>query len=332
MAKVSVKPYLSPTLVLLAFDWPDGSQRKDFLGFAIRREPGFDGKPFSFLPNRLTFDGPVPSGEDVPSDKAPIQKFMWWDARIDVGGQRNFTYTVIPVTGADLSQVTDAAASVPVVCPSHIQDGIGTWFNRAVVSSQAFTKLLTSLGVSKPADVTPEKNLKLRTWLANGMETVVPQFIANSDSVAGAIYHLTDGLWIIPEMQESPAGKVDIVYDSHLLRDPITKEMKPSPNQTAVDTLTPRVTFHPRDKTQIMHNKFLAAPADEAASRVLAGSANFTTEGLTSQANLLHTFENAPELAQAYFTRQTFLRNNPSLTDTRAQAAGARLGQLVRHK
>jgi len=35
MTKVRIRSYLSPTLVLLAFDWPDGAFREDFLGFAI---------------------------------------------------------------------------------------------------------------------------------------------------------------------------------------------------------------------------------------------------------------------------------------------------------
>ncbi len=38
---VSVRSYLSPTLVLLAFDWPGAQARTDFLGFAIARTPGF---------------------------------------------------------------------------------------------------------------------------------------------------------------------------------------------------------------------------------------------------------------------------------------------------
>ena len=34
---VHIKSYCSPTLVLLAYDWPEGRQREDFLGFAIER-------------------------------------------------------------------------------------------------------------------------------------------------------------------------------------------------------------------------------------------------------------------------------------------------------
>src|SRR5438477_12984487 len=104
MSKVEAKAYLSPSLVLLAMDWQDGENRNDFLGFAISRSPGFKdlatGKrnPSDWLPNRLTFNGPPPAGQPDPaSDIAPIQKFMWWDARLDgsKAGDK-LTYTILP--------------------------------------------------------------------------------------------------------------------------------------------------------------------------------------------------------------------------------------------
>ena len=76
---------------------------------------------------------------------------------------------------------------------------VGTWFNRAVVSSQAFTHLCEQLKVRSKADLTEDKERKLRTWLANGMETVVPDFLAKSGEVSGAIYHLEDRFWVIGE-------------------------------------------------------------------------------------------------------------------------------------
>jgi hypothetical protein len=41
MGRVALRSYLSPTLVLLAFDWPEGGNHPDFVGFCIRRSCGF---------------------------------------------------------------------------------------------------------------------------------------------------------------------------------------------------------------------------------------------------------------------------------------------------
>jgi hypothetical protein len=94
------KSYVSPTLVLLAYDWAPGSGRNDFLGFAIQRTPGFDGAVSSWLPNRIGFNGPKPDQSDFPSNEAPIQKFYWWDARITTLDRgTSFSYKIVPVAG-----------------------------------------------------------------------------------------------------------------------------------------------------------------------------------------------------------------------------------------
>jgi len=97
---VQVKAYASPTLVLLAFNWDAGKDFDDFLGFAIKRSPGFRGnKAPTWLPNRLGFQGGNLQG-DFPSNEAPIQKFMWWDARIDDKTRgKSITYNVTPIRG-----------------------------------------------------------------------------------------------------------------------------------------------------------------------------------------------------------------------------------------
>lgn len=53
-------------------------------------------------------------------------------------------------------------------------------------------------------------------------------------------------------------------------------------------------------------------------ARVTMGSANYTTEGLTSQANLVHTFESA-DLAALYLQRYALLKDNPTLATTAAE-------------
>lgn len=333
---VRVRSYLSPTLVLLAFDWPDAQSRADFLGFAIRRTPGFrsaDGgrrASASWLPNRLTFDGPAADTQgDAPTDQAPIQKFMWWDARIDPQDRgAAFRYDVYPVVGTpERLQLLDAQAGVcRIVLPAHIEDGIGTWFNRAVVSSQAFARQVAALGLAPDEAPSDAQALKLRTWLANDMEQVFAEMLDPASRAASAVYHLTDTLWALPAFEAfgraHGEASLAIVYDAHVTSRK-GKPPLPSPNQPAVDALQGLATLAPRDRTHIMHDKFIVTNtgAGVAPARVLTGSANFTTEGLTEQANVLHAFD-SPELAALYEERARALAANPSIAETARLSSG----------
>ncbi|TDY20348.1 phospholipase D-like protein [Paraburkholderia sp. BL6665CI2N2] len=328
---VSVRSYLSPTLVLLAFDWPEGGTREDFLGFAIKRTPGFlsaDGherEASSWLPNRLTFKGAVPDTQkDAPTNEAPIQKFMWWDARIDEADrEKSFTYLVYPVVGTpEAPQLLDAQkGECKLTLPAHTEANIGSWFNRAVVSSQAFARKVAALHLAPNAAPSPEQALRLRTWLANDLQEVFALTLGHAHRAASAVYHLTDPLWAIPAFEAfgKKQGKASlaIVYDSHKVSQK-GKPPAPSPNQPAVDQLADVATFAPRDKTHIMHDKFIVVDngnGEASPARVLTGSANFTTEGITEQANVLHLFD-SPELAALYSERAKALAGNPSIAAT----------------
>lgn len=333
---VAVRAYAAPTLVLLAMDWPKGANRTDFLGFAIRRTPGFRDpatrvqNASDWLPNRLTFSGPVPNGKrDEPSNKAPIQKFLWWDARFGPELEEQVSYEVTPVTGRPGALVLEhgEAASVTVKLPPHVVDGVGTWFNRAVLSSQAFSRKVRALGVPPGQPIPADKALELRKWLGAGLEDVIPEFLSASKSAAAAIYHLTDQQWVIPAWRDfaSRGGDAAIVYDS---KDdvplPAAPGTKLGQNQAARLELEPLgLQFYPRNKTAIMHNKFIVAASTRSTppERLLCGSANFTTGGLTTQANLLHTFE-SPQLALRYDERANLLHENPTKGATQAANDG----------
>jgi len=324
MTAIVARAYLSPSLVLLAMDWADGGERKDFLGFAVRRTPGFADLKTGrlgqedWLPNRIGFHGPAPAGQpDPPTNTAPIQKFMWWDAHLEgVTPDTPLTYEIFPVCGdaSDPKVLQADGARVEVQLPRHVEHNIGTWFNRAVMSSQAFSRMADALGIDLHTKPTDEQALKLRSWLANGMEKPVPDFIAGAgNAVVGAIYHLTDALWIIPALAKAQREKdVELVYDGKTKGD---GEGNGNPNAGAIEALE-SVTFDKRDKTNIMHNKFLVGGNNLTRGSgepvaLTCGSANYTTEGLTSQANLIHTFA-SPELASLYLERFQLLRTNPT--------------------
>src|SRR5947209_5783708 len=134
MPIVRVRAYGAPTMLLLAFDWDEAPQHPDFLGFAITRIGSITGP--QVLRNRLSFDGPVPDPPgEMPSTAAPIQKFMWWDAGVRSSNQESLTYRVVPVLGTPgaLTLLEHKAGTCKITLPGHVEGGVGTWFNRAVV-------------------------------------------------------------------------------------------------------------------------------------------------------------------------------------------------------
>ena len=82
---VKARAYTSPTLVLLAMDWPHGAAFVDFLGFAILRSPGFHpGEKDAFLFNKISFSAPTPNSQPVPVVKLNpcvpmVQSAEHWD-------------------------------------------------------------------------------------------------------------------------------------------------------------------------------------------------------------------------------------------------------------
>ena len=128
--KASKIAYKSPTLVLLTFDWPSGSTRDDFLGFAIERTPGPGRTASSWLPNRTAFGGPV-AAPDPDSCHAPIRKSPWWDSRIeDTNRGTELSYRVVPMHCRSLRPLSSTLSSILVIwclvasC-GNTQDGSG---------------------------------------------------------------------------------------------------------------------------------------------------------------------------------------------------------------
>ena len=315
MARVAIKAYASPSCVLLCFDWPDGTDHSDFLGFAIKRDPGYgrDGRP-QFLFNKLDF---VPLANDAKpkgSDKAPIQKFNWWDGGIDPKDRgRTFTYTVTPVrgTGADDLTLLDAmSGDLRVTVPEVLNGKIATYFNRAVVSSQSFGKLVK-------AGASLEKQMD---WLANGLQEAVPEILSEGEGFDCAIYHLTDQRWILPAFATFK-GHGSIVYfdkkDDHASE----SGLKHLPEN-------PKIARHARTKIRsLMHDKFVVSYKGGREQAVLMGSTNFTPEAQTSQANLLHIIH-SPQLADLYSARANLLASDPSTADTAKHAGWAEVADV----
>ena len=124
-----------------------------------------------------------------------------------------------------------------------------------------------------------------------------------------AIYHLSDEQWVVPAL-ETFDGPASLVYHS-----------KDESSDAADDKLGQHANlqFIPRTRGNLMHNKFLVRRENGESTSVLTGSANFTTKGLTSQANLLHTWQ-SKGLADVFQTRFELLSTDPMPKVSKAQA------------
>lgn len=295
MASVTVKFYSSPTCILLAFDWEDGPRHPDFIGFAIRRDPGYskDKKP-QFLFNKLDFVPITEESKPKTSDQAPIQKFNWWDSGFKTEDRgKTFQYDVIPVLGTgpgDLHLQQQAAAHASVTLPNILDGKIATYFNRAVVSAQSFLTLKSA----------PLK--KQMEWLANGLQNAVPDMLDESDAFDCAIYHLSDGLWILPSFKDFE-GRGSLTY---FAKGDDTKSVHGAKYLASKHN----ISKHKRDGIRkLMHDKFIVSYKNGREAAVLMGSTNFTPEAQTVQANLLHTLH-SPQLADLYAQRAQLLAKN----------------------
>lgn len=329
MAKVECKAYASSHIVLLAFNWEEGKTNAEFIGFAVKRTPGFSGQSESWLRNLLSFEGPVKKlDENCRTDRNPIQKFMWWDADIDDKHEgMTFIYTVYPVLYQNNScvLVTNDSAEIKVKIPSHQSSDkkITTYFNRAVVSSQAFSKRFC-----KDGKFIESKKSEAYKWLANGLNDAFSEIMKDATSIDGAVYHIRDEEWIVPTFEKFN-GRISLLVDYHEYtrntKDGKHKagDIKDDGNEHAKEVLrkalSSSIEFPTRTKTNIMHNKFLVHFDGKAPKKLMMGSANFTTGALTSQANLLHIFD-SPELAELYQERKAMLEGDPTLPETAKEA------------
>jgi phosphatidylserine/phosphatidylglycerophosphate/cardiolipin synthase-like enzyme len=234
------------------------------------------------------------------SDRAPIQKFNWWDGGINADDRgKTFEYTIIPVLGSgpdDLDLQHAAAGSIKVTVPDVLHGGIATYFNRAVVSAQSFLKLRSA------------KLEKQMEWLANGLQNAIPEVLAESDSFDCAIYHLSDSLWVIPAFTEF-RGRGSLTYFDK------GSDSKSRTGAHLVENERPNISIHKRDAIpKLMHDKFIVAYKHGRADAVLMGSTNFTPEAQTIQANLLHILHSR-ELADIYAQRANLLADNTAKKD-----------------
>jgi phosphatidylserine/phosphatidylglycerophosphate/cardiolipin synthase-like enzyme len=300
---VFVKAYAGTTGVILAMN-VDDNRRRGLLGFAIERRDQQD-KSQKWLSGRLNFPGKFyKPGMSVPTKAAPVQKFRWSDYGVEPDGE--YVYTIYPVYGAPEAPKLEPGPTVKVKTASKSGKEHSVLFNRAAAASQAFSKkfpeTVRAMRRARRMRSLFHPPTEALNWLSRGMLEQILDFIERAANDKWALdiaiyeYELHEIVDTVKMMHDKGA-QIRIVYHA-----------KSGDEQTEVNEENlaglPKAIKRPRVTSKICHHKFIVLSKVVRGVRqpqaVLAGSTNFTENGVYRQANVVHVLENAG-IAQQYF-------------------------------
>ena len=317
---VYVKAYTGSNSVLLAMNIEE-TRRPGLLGFAIERVQVSTGKR-RWLNGLLHFPQVSrPPGVPTPTNVAPIQKFRWADYTIEAG--EKYQYIVNPVYGSPLQPRLEAGPTLTVQ-PQHAAGRHIVHFNRAAAASQAFSRAFRDVDrqmeeARKEGRLSeyqlPPNALK---WLSDGLLEEITNFLDRAVDSTWAVdiaiyeYELEEIARAV-EAAHQRGARVRVIYHA-----------RPNDHQTVVNEAAlrniPDALKRARVTSSIFHHKYIVLSRVRKEQReavaVLAGSTNFTANGVYRQANVVHIV-NRRETAQEYLTLFEQIFNGASQGETR---------------
>lgn len=317
---VTLKAYAGTTGVMLAMD-VEPEKRQGLLGFAIQRVQVSKDRA-NWLEGGLNFPGVEhEAGHNVPTNKAPIQKFRWADYA--VYPDKEYRYTVHPVYGTPAKPQLEDGPTADVRTESPSRGEHGVVFNRAAAASQAFSRrfadFLTAYDeAGKHKEPRPEMPPAAYAWLTRGLLDQILNFIERAADLNWALdvamyqYELPVIVRAI-EAARARGANIRVVYHA-----------KPNDKQTEINESNlaglPALAKRGRITHKIMHHKFMVLSRVSGGvyqpRAVLCGSTNFTENGVYRQANVVHTVEDA-DLAGQYLNLFNVLFRGDDVKATR---------------
>jgi phosphatidylserine/phosphatidylglycerophosphate/cardiolipin synthase-like enzyme len=301
--------------IVLGFDHP---QADDFLGFAVHRTDRTSDESW-WLTGQIRFQGdPADFGEDVPTNRAPLQKFHWGDYTTRPG--HDYTYRVHAVHGKpDALELSDPV-ELSVRAASNRPDGIGVYFNRGVTAARAYR---LRFGDNPPDEVPDHAAYR---WLSRGLEDALLEFLAaaqGGDELKVAIYEF-EHAGVVEALAAAKARGVRLRLVYHA---------RPGDDQTEENELhlrtleLPAADVRPRTRIpNISHNKFVIHCRAGTPLRVWTGSTNFTEAGLFLQTNVGLVLPDAG-VARAYDAYFEVLFRDSAVAKTRKEVEALVAGQ-----
>src|SRR5262245_23179873 len=124
--------------ILIALDC-EKEARAGLLGFAFRRT--VDGQSVWLLSNKVfksVVPNPDPKHGRYPTNKFPIQSFLWSDFTVEP--HTTYTFEVHPVYGEPARPKLGSPLVLEVTTEEEEGEKHSIWFNRGAIASQAYAK------------------------------------------------------------------------------------------------------------------------------------------------------------------------------------------------
>jgi len=300
--KLSGAALVGVNSVLLGWSLDDKVDRKDLLGFGIRRtdfnpENGMMIRSEWFYGNkRFSHQMDKDYGPSISSYNAPYQRFNWSD--YSVSSNRSYLYEIVPYWG-DPRDIRREEPLMLYLRPSApLEDGWGVYTNRGVTSTMAYQERFNSIN--------PKESDEAQTWLSRGLKESLLDIIKGAGSGDGlhiCIYEFEDHD-VADALRKAAKRGVDVGIVFHALKSSGNAGKARLENLEVIREFGLQDNVFPRERTlHISHNKFLVYLKQGKPHTVWTGTCNFTFAGFYLQTNmaLQRSHPGTAEAYEAYF-------------------------------
>jgi hypothetical protein len=265
------------------------------LGFAIHQIDS-NGKN-TVLPALARFAAQDKSAK-LTTEQAPVQKFWWKDLFAKRG--ETYKYRIVPMGGTPGGTLTPLAGVEPLlsneVTLTEKHPPFKAYFNRGIVATQALSHALNdrpSVAALTPHIQDPADPIRIRLMgqLSEGVTSLLDRADEEGGVIHAALYELNDPEGLEKRLQAADHGDPksrNVILGNEQSVVPGTKEAiedADSANRAALKAAGVSVIDRILGKGSIPHNKFMVLSQNDAPVAVLAGSTNWTSTGLCTQAN-----------------------------------------------
>jgi phosphatidylserine/phosphatidylglycerophosphate/cardiolipin synthase-like enzyme len=287
---LSVQAISGTYVVLLGINMAE-TEKSGVLGFGIQRTDLTNHQEPVWLQGFKSFKSAhLPRGTVTPTNKHPIQAFLWGDYTARKGHQ--YTYRIVAMRGQPGDLNESYSVPVTITMEKEKEQVHNVYFNRGVAGSQAYVR---KFGNRKPDVVGP----KAFDWLSRGLIEALASFIRQARGPDWTIHAAVYEFQFVPILKEfkSAAARgahVKIIFDCKN-EDEFDNEGRPKgPWKRNLEALReagikkPFVTARKANPSYIFHNKFIVLLQNDVPKQVWTGSTNITRGGIFGHSNVGH--------------------------------------------